>query len=108
LRGYSPYSGRGVYVSKVKITPRNILRHELLGMKVKAIEKKSGEEHIGEVVEETRNIIRIMLPSKRVLSLPKKTHLFEFTLPDGRRVLVEGETLIGRPEERLKRRIKRW
>ena len=44
----------------------------------------------------------------RIVALPKKAHRFEFELPSGERVLVEGEVLIGRPEERLKKRLRRW
>lgn len=90
------------------LTPRNILRHELLGLWVRAKAVKGGAEHSGEVVGETRNMLRILLPEGRVITLPKEAYLFEFTLPSGERVLVEGVMLVGKPEERLKKKVRRW
>ena len=89
-------------------TPRNILRHELLGLEVKAKPVKGGYVHEGEVVGETRNTLRVLRRDGRLVMLPKEAYRFEFTLPSGERVLVEGWALVGRPEERLKRRIRRW
>jgi len=90
------------------LTPRNLPRHELLGLRVKAKPIKGGRVHVGEVVGETRNMLRILRDDGRIVTLPKETHRFEFELPSGERVLVEGEVLIGRPEERLKKRLRRW
>jgi len=90
------------------LNPRNLVRHELLGLMVRAISIKGGQIHVGEVVGETRNTLRILRSDGRITCLPKSTHLFEFALPSGERVLVEGAVLIGRPEERLKKRLRRW
>ncbi len=90
------------------LTPRNILRHELLGLRVKAKPVKGGRVHLGEVVGETRNTLKILEAGGKIAVLPKNAHLFEFTLPSGERVLVEGWTLVGRPEERIKKRVRRW
>jgi len=90
------------------LTPRNLPRHELLGLRVKARPIKGDYVHVGEVVGETRNMLKILRDDGRIVMLPKNTHLFEFELPSGERVLVEGEVLIGRPEDRLKKRIRRW
>lgn len=90
------------------LTPRNILRHELLGLRVRARSLKGDHVHIGEVVGETRNILKILRDDGKIVLLPKSAYFFEFTFPLGEKVLVEGEMLIGRPEERLKKRIRRW
>ncbi|MCD6313044.1 MAG: ribonuclease P protein subunit [Thaumarchaeota archaeon] len=90
------------------MTPRNLPRHELLGLKVRARPLKGDAVHIGEVVGETRNMLKILKDDGRIVMLPKATHVFEFELPSGERVLVEGGILIGRPEERLKKRLRRW
>lgn len=89
-------------------TPRNILRHELLGLAVRAKSMRGECVHVGEVAGETRNMIRILRNDGRLVMLPKNAYLFEFTLPSGERVLVDGSTLVGRPEERLKKKIRRW
>jgi len=90
------------------LTPKNILRHELLGLRVKAKPLKGDYVHVGEIVGETKNMIRVLREDGKIVMLPKNAYLFEFTLPSGERVLVEGHTLIGRPEERLKKRVRRW
>lgn len=95
-------------MSARSLTPRNILRHELLGLRVKAFPKKGKVKHEGEIVGETRNMVKILRDDGRLVMVPKNAYLFELTLPRGERVLVEGVMLIGRPEERLKRRYRRW
>jgi len=90
------------------LTPRNLPRHELLGLRVKARPIKGNYAHVGEVVGESRNMLKLLRDDGRIVSLPKSTHLFEFELPSGEKVLVEGKILVGRPEDRLKKRLRRW
>jgi len=90
------------------LNARNILRHELHGLMVRAMALKDGVVHEGEVVGETRNTIKVLRSDSRIVTLPKEAYRFEFKLPSGERVLVEGRMLIGRPEERLKKRVRRW
>ena len=40
--------------------------------------------------------------------IPKDIATFRFNLPDGVQVDVDGRRLAGRPEGRLKTRVKRW
>lgn len=89
-------------------TPRSILRHELLGLRVRAEPKRGGVIHEGEVVGETRNMLKILGDDGRVVSLPKNVYNFIFTLPRGEQVRVEGWVIVGRPEERLKKKYRRW
>lgn len=88
------------------ITPDNILVHELIGLKVRVVESLSRphEGIEGIVVGETLNTLLVESPNgkKRV---PKKNTKFEFELQGGRRVLVNGEDILNRPENRLKRGI---
>jgi ribonuclease P protein subunit POP4 len=53
-------------------------------------------------------MILIEKDSGRRAMIPKAPSTFTFKLPDGRRILVEGRLIIGRPEERLKRRERSW
>ncbi|MDW8022043.1 MAG: ribonuclease P protein subunit [Nitrososphaerota archaeon] len=95
-------------LSSKTLTPKNILRHELLGLRVMARPLKGDYTHVGEVVGETRNMVKILRDDGKLVMLPKNAYLFEFTFPSGERILVEGAMLVGRPEERLKKRIRRW
>lgn len=89
------------------ITPGNIIRHELIGLDVKVV-NDSNPNNIsitGKVIDETRNtiVIRHREEAKRVA---KRDALFLFSLP-GAEVEVEGSALVGRPEDRVKRKLKR-
>lgn len=90
------------------LTPRNLPRHELLGLRAKAKPLRGGFTHAGEIVGETRNMLRILRDNGRIVSLPKNAYRFVFELPSGEKVLVDGRILVGRPEERLKKRLRRW
>jgi ribonuclease P protein subunit POP4 len=89
------------------VNPGNILRHELIGLDVEVVEDSnpSNVSISGEVVDESRGtlVIRESGKNKRVA---KKDALFLFDLDQGR-VEVAGSALVGRPEDRVKRRIKR-
>ncbi len=91
-------------------TPRNIIRHELIGLKVEVVE--SANEFLvgisGLVLDETRNMLLIGEPGKRKRWVPKRGTLFRIWLPDGLRVLVEGDVIVGRPEDRLKKKLYKW
>jgi len=88
------------------ITPLNILRHELIGLRVKIVDA-THEGYIceGTVVGETRNIIKIRM-EKGIKTIPKNSATFEFTLPSKARVKIDGKLLISRPEDRIKKKYR--
>jgi len=61
----------------------------------------------GLVVDETKNMLHI-LSGDRVRKIPKSNARFAFTLNNGTLVEVDGEKLVGRPEDRVRRRRRRW
>jgi ribonuclease P protein subunit POP4 len=84
------------------ITPRNILRHELIGLPVTVV-RASNPRHqgvTGDVVDETRNTLRIRTASG-VKVIPKHPNTFRFRLPDGTVVDVDGSALVMQPERRI-------
>jgi len=91
----------------MKVTP-DIIRHEFIGTQAKvARSRHSGYVGIsGEVVDETRNSFAILHQGrkKRVM---KDSSFFHFRLSDGTLVEIDGRLLVGRPEDRLKKQIKR-
>lgn len=91
------------------ITPENLIRHELIGLKVKVVEAKNpyqiGIE--GEVIDETRNML-ILQTSRGIKKLPKSQCVFSFSLPSGEKVKVDGKLLEARPEDRVKKKQKFW
>ena len=83
-----------------------ILNHELIGLEAEVLEdsNSSNVSIKGEVIDETMNTIVINCDGAKRLA--KKNAVFKFKL-NGEAVKVEGSALQGRPEERVKKTIKR-
>ena len=94
----------------MKITPKNIVMHELIGLKVK-VSRSTHPGYVGKegiVVNETMKTLHI-LHEGEIKIIPKSCSTFEFTLPDGSIVEVEGKVILARPEDRVKKPYrKRW
>jgi len=90
------------------ITPQNLVRHELIGLKVRIAKSTDPTQKIaGIVVDETYNTFKIETKGEEK-TIPKKNSIFIFTLPNGMRVEVEGKILISRPEDRIKKKFDKW
>lgn len=91
------------------ITPENLVRHELIGLLIEVVE--SSNKFLtglsGTVVDETRQTLTIKT-GKGEKKIPKDVCVFVFRLPDGKKVKVNGELLVSRPEDRIKKKLKRW
>lgn len=85
-----------------------ILQDELIGLKVKVV-KSSNPSCIGlsgKIIEETKNTFKILHNDDEKI-LIKRDCIFHFTLPDKTVIEVDGKVLIGRPEDRVKKVIRR-
>jgi len=91
------------------ITPKNLVYHELIGLKARVLEStnKSLEGLEGRVVDETRNTLTLEIRGKEK-SLAKEQNIFSFALPQGEKVRVEGKLLVARPEDRIKKKFRKW
>lgn len=91
----------------VKITA-SIVQHEFIGLETKVV--RSSNPHVvgisGGVVDETRNTFTILHNGKRRVVI-KDTAVFDFAMPDGTVVEIDGKVIIGRPEDRVKKRPRR-
>ena len=90
-------------------TPENLVRHELIGLKVRVV-KSLNKKNIGisgKVVDETRNIIVIEKTKGQEVRLAKKHNVFVFSLGK-KKVRIDGEILVGRPEDRIRKKFKKW
>jgi ribonuclease P protein subunit POP4 len=91
----------------VKVTP-DIIRHEFIGTEGK-IAKSPHAAYVGihgEVIDETKNTFTIMHKGK-TKSVIKTSAVFNFKFSDGTIVEIDGRLLVGRPEDRLKKTVKR-
>ncbi len=88
------------------ITPKTLVRHELIGLRVRVAESKDPtlSEREGIVIDETKNTLVLEDGKKRVRVIKDQTR-FEFAL-GGKVVEVDGKILVGRPEDRIKKRFR--
>ena len=91
----------------MKVTPA-MLQQELIGLNARVV-RSSHPSYVGiagRVLDETRNTISILHKDNEKIII-KSTAVFHFTLPDGTIVKIDGKTIVGRPEDRIKKRIRR-
>jgi len=91
----------------MKVTP-DIIRHEFVGTQAK-VAQSLHRDYLGlsgRVVGETRNTFTL-LDAGKAKNVLKEFSVFNFTFDDGTVVDVDGKLLVGRPEDRLKKSIKR-
>lgn len=91
----------------MKATPA-IAQDEFIGLQVKVVKSPNPSciGLTGLVVDETRNtlIVRNKNSNKRII---KRAAVFQFTMTDGTIVQIDGNTILGRPEDRVKNRLRR-
>ena len=89
------------------VTP-SIVQHEFIGLKTTVVNGSNPDTVgiTGRVVDETRNTFTILRDNKKRV-IVKETSVFDFVLPDGTVVEMDGKVIMGRPEDRLKKRPRR-
>ena len=95
----------------MNLTPESLARHELIGLFAEVdISSDPGLIGLsGQVVDETRNTF-LLETTRKISRVSKMNTSFIFTLPDGKRVKVNGSVLISQPENRISKRMQkmRW
>ena len=91
----------------MKVTPE-IICHEFIGTEGK-IAKSQHADYVGihgKAIDETKNTFTNLHKgqAKRVI---KHSAVFNFKFSDGTIVEIDGKLLVGRPEDRLKKTVKR-
>ncbi|TRO45202.1 ribonuclease P protein subunit [Candidatus Bathyarchaeota archaeon] len=91
----------------MKITP-DIINSEFIGTNTSIVESRhSGYVGIsGEVINESKNTFTILQEGK-MKNIIKEAATFRFRLSDGTVVEIDGKLLVGSPEARLKKNMKR-
>jgi ribonuclease P protein subunit POP4 len=91
----------------MKVTPA-IVQGEFIGVDAR-IAKSTQPASVGmkgKVIDETRNTF-MMSYDKQKKTIIKDTAIFHFTLHDGTVIEIDGKLLVGRPEDRVKKQIRR-
>lgn len=91
----------------MKVTP-DIIRSEFMGTEAK-VAKSTHPNYVGisgKIIDETRNTLTILQEGKRRIVV-KDSAIFHFKFSDGTTIEINGKLLAGRPEDRLKKHIRR-
>ncbi len=91
----------------MKITPA-FVQSEFIGLNAKVV-KSTNLSCVGikgKVTNETRNTVSIQQAGKDK-TITKNTSTFQLTTHDGTIVEVDGKIIIGRPEDRVKKQLRR-
>jgi ribonuclease P protein subunit POP4 len=91
----------------MKVTP-DIARYEFIGAEAEVSKSKhSGYVGIsGKIIDETRSTLTILHEGKRKRII-KGSAVFHFKFSDGTVVEIDGKLLAGKPEDRLKKHVRR-
>ena len=91
----------------MKITPE-IINSEFIGTNCKVQESRHSNYVgiSGKIVNESKNTLTFCKLGKEK-KIIKEAAVFRFQLLDGTVVEIDGKLLVGRPEDRLKKNIKR-
>ncbi len=84
------------------ITPRNVLRHELIGLDVLVAGAANPRQRgmAGRIIDETRNLLVIETP-KGIRRVAKMHSTFRVSLPGRELVEIDGSVLVLAPEKRI-------
>ena len=85
------------------INPVNLLRNELIGLKIEIIDSKNKSliGLKGKIIDETKNIILIKQDNK-IKRIIKNQVTMKIYL-DNKKVEIDGKLLVSRPEDRIKK-----
>ncbi len=91
----------------MKVTP-DVIQYEFIGTEGNVVDS-THSDYVGvsgEVIGETKNTFTFRSEGK-AKSVIKESAVFNFRFNDGTIVQIDGKLLVGRPEDRLKKSIKR-
>ncbi|WP_455279578.1 ribonuclease P protein component 1 [[Eubacterium] cellulosolvens] len=93
----------------MNIAPLNMTKNEFIGLDVR-ISKSHNKQLVGmrgRIIDETRNTLVLRRGSK-IIRIPKNIVHFHMSLPSGNIIKVDGRSIVARPEDRIKMRVRRW
>ena len=93
----------------MRITPQNFVNHELIGLHVTLVQSTNNDAVglSGWIIDESRNMFTLECGGQEKTTA-KRHNTFEFTLPEGDKLRVAGDLVLGRPEDRAAKSIRKW
>ncbi len=90
------------------INARSIAQHELIGLECEVVESRNPSQRgvRGRVIDEGMNVI-VIRTAKGDKKIEKKGTKLKFILGRGK-VTLDGSSIAVRPEDRIKKRSRRW
>ena len=88
----------------------SIINQELIGLNTQIAQSSDPSlvRRTGRIIGETREMFTL-LDKQKEFTITKASCVFDFELPTGRTIRIDGHLLRGRPEDRLKKRLNgRW
>jgi ribonuclease P protein subunit POP4 len=93
----------------MNITPFNMTKKEFIGLDLR-ISKSHNHQLVGmrgRVIDETKNTLVLRQESK-IIRIPKDIVHLNMSLPFNKMIEVDGRSIVARPEDRIKMRVRRW
>ena len=96
-------------MGKVKRRPEDIIFHELIGIECKIVSSPNKYQIglVGRIIDETKNLLILENEKNKVKKIEKKGRVFRLKLDD-KIVEILGDDIIGRPENRIKKKYGDW
>ncbi|WP_455369241.1 ribonuclease P protein component 1 [[Eubacterium] cellulosolvens] len=93
----------------MNISPLNLIKNEFIGLDVR-ISKSHNKQLVGmtgKIIDETRNTF-LLRGESRTIRIPKDIVHLNMSIPFGKIIEVDGRSIVARPEDRIKMRVRRW
>ena len=86
----------------------NIIQDEFIGLESKVVNNFNHNSIgiTGKIIDETRNTFTILQNNTKKVII-KDTSIFNFVMNDGTIIEIDGKAILGRPEDRIKKRLRR-
>jgi ribonuclease P protein subunit POP4 len=91
------------------LTPLNLVRHELIGLRAKVIKSKNPSDQglEGKIIDESFKTISLEI-NGREKKVYKENIILIIEQPDGKKIQVDGKLLLARPWERIKKKFPKY
>ena len=92
----------------MRITPQNVVNHEFIGLPVTLAKSTNSDAEglSGRIIDERRNIFKLECCGQEK-TVAKHRNTFEFTMPEGDKVRVAGDLVVGRSEDRVGKSLRK-